>query len=187
MIIDVKDKDSVWIAADSGSTNLGLHEEDLILEDNLTLWRVPGKPDALMASTHAEGIDLDRLRYEEDLPLAEPLTRNSLLLETVPQMKALFDECGMLRSGEAWQNCLIAKGDRAFIIHTDFTCCDVEDFHVLGYGGEYAHGAMLHYKSLPPLERIAQVFRALKRIRNTKYFPIVVMNTKTAERTVIYE
>ena len=50
-----------------------------------------------------------------------------------------------------------------------------------------AYGAMMYYKDLPPVERIVQTFRTLEKMRCTKHFPVVIMNTMTKDRIVIYK
>ena len=93
----------------------------------------------------------------------------------------------MMDGKESWQTFLVAKGDKAFVILPAFTCCEIEDFDVRGMGEDIAYGAMMYYKDLPPVERIAQSFRTLEKMRRTKHFPLVLMNTMTQERVVIYE
>lgn len=187
MTITLKDKDSVWIAVNAGGLAVNIHQEDQIHEDNLKLWRVPGVKNCLMASLRADGMDLNRIRYQKHLGLSAPLTQSNLILKVIPKLKTVFEETDMMDGKESWHTFSIAKGDKAFVIHPSFTCCEVEDFDVHGNGKDIAWGAMEYYKELPPTERIAQTFRTLEKMRRTKHFPIVLMNTMSKDRIVIYE
>ena len=41
-------------------------------------------------------------------------------------------------------------------------------------------------KDLPPVDRIAEAFRAIEKVKYEMQFPIVIMNTKNNERVVLY-
>ena len=187
MTITLKDGNSVWIAVGAGNIMPNAHIDDLICEDNLHLWRVSGVKNCIMASVRAGGIDLDRLRYQNKLGISSSLNQSDLILKTVPKLKELFASCDMMDGNESWQTLLIAKDDKAFAILPSFTCCEIEDFDTRGGGADVTYGAMAYYKDLPPKERIAQSFRILEKARSTKYFPVVMMNTVSRERIVIYE
>ena len=187
MTITLKDKDSVWIAVGAAAVMVRSHNDDVIHEDNINLWRVTGVQNCIMSSVSAGGIDLDKIRYQKHLGLSTPLSASNLILKVIPKLKAAFEATDMMDGKESWHTFLVAKGDKAFVIHPTFTCCEVEDFDVRGTGEDIAHGAMEYYKALPPVERIAQSFRVLEKMRRTKHFPIVMMNTMSQERIVIYE
>ena len=187
MTIVLKDNKSVWMAVGAAGVAINVHNDDLIHEDNLNLWRVPNVQNGLMSSARAGGIDIDRIRYQRHLGLSEKLTHRNLLLKTVPKLKHIFEECDMMDGKESWQTLLVAKGNKAFVIHPTFTCCEIEDFDVRGNGEDTALGAMMYYKDLPPVERIVQTFRTLEKMKRTKHFPVVIMNTMTKDRIVIYE
>ena len=187
MTITLKDKNSVWIGVGAAGALICAHTEDALHEDNVNLWRVKDVKNCIMSSVRAGGIDVDRIRYQKHLGLSAPLTANNLILKTVPKLKQIFEETGMMDGKESWQTFSVAKGDKAFVILPTFTCCEIEDFDVRGMGEDIAYGAMMYYKDLPPVERIAQSFRALEKMRRTKHFPLVLMNTMTQERVVIYE
>ena len=134
MTITLKDQNSVWIAVGAGCVGIRLHEEDLIHEDNVNLWRVSGVENCIMGSVRAGGIDLDRIRYQKHLGLSAPLTMNNLILKVIPKLKKVFEETDMMDGKESWQTFSVAKGDKAFVILPSFTCWEIEDFDVRGNG-----------------------------------------------------
>ena len=187
MTITLKDKNSVWIAVGAAAVMVRSHNDDAIHEDNINIWRVPNVQNCIMASLHAGGNDLNRIRYQKHLGLSAPLSASNLVLKTIPKLKQIFEETDMMDGKESWQTFSVAKGDKAFVIYPSFTCCEVEDFDVRGNGEDIACGAMEYYKDLPPVERITETFRTLEKMRRTKHFPLVLMNTMNKERIVIYE
>ena len=187
MTITLKDKNSVWIAVGAGAGMYDVHKDDLFHEDNLNLWRVTGVQNCIMASLRSGGHDLNRISYQKHLGLSAPLTQSNLILKTIPKLKQIFEETGMMDGKESWQTFSVAKGNKAFVILPTFTCCEIEDFDVRGCGEDIAYGAMAYYKDLPPVGRIAESFRTLEKMRRTKHFPVVLMNTMSKDRIVIYE
>ena len=188
MIITLKDEKSVWVGISTEGLRYDVDEEDVLCEENLNMWRPERVSNCLMAFRRAGGRDLDALRYRKHLGLSASLNHSNLLLKIIPKIKAVFEECEMMDGKESWQTFVIAKEDRAFVVLPTFTCCEIEDFDTRGGAGEdILHGAMLQYSNLPPVERIAEAFRCLNKLRSPKYFPLVIMNTKTKERIVVYE
>ena len=187
MIITLKDKNSVWIAVGTGESFMEMHLEDMVHEDNANVWRFPEHSETIMGSSYAGGIDLNRIRYEGFSGVGEPLTLDNMLLKVVPSLRKIFEECDMMNGNRSWRTLSLATKDRAFIIQNDFTCYEVEDYEVLGNGEDVGCGAMEYYKDLPAVERIAQTFRVLESDRRRRQFPVVMMNTMTKERVVIYE
>jgi len=188
MIITVKDKNCVWIGVSTETTSWNLHEEDRLYEENFNLWRAEGGSNCLLASLCTHGRDLDLLHYRKHMGLSAPLSQKNLLLKFIPKLKNLLEECDMMDGKEGWQTLVVAKKDRAFVVLPTFTCYEVEDFDVRArYEEDYLYGAMMQNRHLPPAERIADAFRAVRELRPNKVFPIVIMNTETKERIIISE
>ena len=189
MIITLKDKNSVWVGVSTEASSFEIHKEDVIHEDNLKMWRVDGVENCLIASLHGGGIDLDRLRYRKHLGLSAHLNLSNLITKTVPKLENLFEECGMMDGKERWQTLVVAKGDKAFVILPNFTCCEVENFEVCSKRSweNVAYGALAFHRELPPVERITEAFRTLREMKQVNHFPIVIMNTKSNDRIVVYE
>lgn len=186
MVIVLKDKGSVYVAVGTNRVNSPMHTEDKINEENVSVWRVPNSEDAIMASTIAYGLDVDILRYK-DFKLSGAMTQNGLWRKVIPEIKSVLASCDMMDGDEAWEPFVIAKGNRAFYINCAFMCREITDFMTLGNLEEVTHGAMLKHRDKPPVERIAESVRFAERVGKDRIFPIVIMNTQTRERTVLYE
>lgn len=189
MIIVLKDKDSVYIAASVECTYTNTHVEDIINEENLKMWRPEGKDGCIMAcvTPHAPGIDV--LRYENIEALNRPLTSSVVIREINPYLKELFAKQHMLDGEEMWSNIVIAKDDKAFYITPNFTVCDIEDFDSIGNRSseDIAYGFLAMNRELDPIDRIVGAFRTVEEGDVNKHFPIVIMNTKSKTREVIYK
>ena len=189
MIIALKDKDSVYVAASIEYSYTDMHTDDIINEENLKMWHPEGKEGSIMASVtpHAPCIDLMRgIDFEE---FDKPLTSATVIREFCPHLKGMLEEAKMLNDGEMWSEVIIAKDDKAFCITTNFTVCDVEDFEAIGRSSteDIAYGFLAMNRELAPIDRIAGAFRAIEAGDASRHFPIVVMNTKSKTREVIYK
>ena len=186
MIITIKDKDSVWVGVSIDNTYSSIHSDDIINEDNLKMWRTSG---AIMASYKADGIDIDRIRYQKHLGLSGKVDHKSLITNTIPKLKRVFEETGMMDGTSSWHALVVAKEDRAFEIGPTFVCSEIEDFEVTGNRrrSEGALGSLMCNQDQPPVERIAKAFRDVEVIESEIQFPVVIMNTKMKDRIVIYK
>ena len=190
MIIALKDNDTIWLATGTIGHYRCLHTEDLIHEDNLKLWHPFDRPDVIMGVNDASAPHLDGLRYSDHDLFDGDLTADAIIRSFIPDLKAYCkDHDGLDEDGEMWRPLILAKGDRAFIICEDFSVEEVEDFDALtGRDNEdLAMGALQLSIGRPPVERLTEAFRALSQGSLQRYFPIVIMNTRTDERIVVRE
>ena len=188
MIIVLKDKDFVWVGVSAEKSYDGMHINDMIHEDNLNMWSAEGVPNCIVASLHVGGIDLDRLRYANDIGLSDELSQKNMIINVIPKIQDLFYECGMFDGREGWHTLVIAKESKAFVLASNFECTEIEDFDIFGKRDieDVAYGAMVVHKNLPPIERITETVRTVEKTRATKHFPIVIMNTKENNKIIIY-
>lgn len=186
MVLALKDTDSVWLAASVKDTCCGVNMEDNILEDNLKMWRPLGKTGVIMATS---GISpaADLLRYCDLAELDGPLTHATLFHRILPTIKERLKERDLLNGERLWDELILAKEDKAFVVTWNFTLLEVEDIASIGSsrGEDIVYGAARLFCDLPPVERLAEIFRTTARGCKAVHFPIVIMNTKTDERIVI--
>ena len=103
-------------------------------------------------------------------------------------MKERLSEFRQLdKDGENWGGFLIARGGKAFYLMSTFTYEEVEESYAVGRFDAVARGTLLLTKGMPPLERIKAACREVERAYKCKQFPVMVMNTSTEERTVLYD
>lgn len=187
MIIILKDKETVYVAASVDATYTATHPEDILNPENLKVWRAAGSDNTLMASFNPNSPCIDLLRYTDFEVLHKPLTSPVMIREVCPTLKEFYAEQQALDEEELWSSLVIAKEDKAFLVKPNFTVCDVEDFECIGFdtSEDVAFGFLTMNPELSPIERIAGAFRAVEAGGGNKQFPIVIMNTKTGFRTVI--
>ena len=189
MIITLKDSNSVWVGVSMECTYDDISIQDILHEDNLKMWRVPSAGDCIIASLRCDGADIDCLRYQKSLGIPDSLDHKRIITKVIPKLKHIFEQTDMMDGNESWQNIVIAKGDKAFEISPSFVCTEVEDFGVVGSRRRVSvvYGAMKMNSDLPPAERIADAFRTAQRLKAEIEFPVVIMNTRSKERIVVYE
>lgn len=187
MILILKDKDSIWMASSIENTFGGVNTKDILLPDNLKMWRPLDKAGAIMATTGVA--QADALRYTDFMALNAPLTQTSMIRNILPTAKALLKDQGRLNGNRLCQEIAVAKDDKAFVATTACTVLEVEDFAAIGYpqSEEVALGAARLCRDLPPIERITEIFHTIERADKSVHFPVVIMNTRSDERIVIYE
>lgn len=188
MVFILKDSDSVWMVASAENTPIGVHTGDLHSEENLKMWRPLGTQDTIMASAATDRMT-DVLRYADFAAFDAPLTQTSLIRNIIPTAKELLRDKKQLNGEHFWSEIAIAKGDKAFVVKSPGTVLNVDTFDVLGHSSstEIIFGAAHLYRDRPPVERIAEIFRAVERTSRAGHFPIVIMNTKSKTREVIYK
>lgn len=186
MVFILKDSDSVWMAASEEDTLIGMHTDEFLSEENSKIWRPLGAEDTIMASTNT-GRMTDVLRYTDLASFDAPLTQTRLIRHILPTVKAILRDKGQLNGEHFRSELAIAEGDKAFTVTCNGTVRSVQDFDVLGHSvsAEIIFGAAHLYRDLPPVERIAEIFRAVNRTASAGHFPLVIMNTKTKDRIVI--
>lgn len=187
MLIAIKEKNNVHIAVSAYGAYDEISEADMLHEENLPLWRVDGVPKCLMSAAGIPSLGDDLVRYM-DWKRMPALTQANLVTKIIPKMKERLSEFRQLdKGGRSWDGFLIARGGRAFYVLSSFTCEEVEESYAVGRYDAVARGALLLTKGLPPLERIKVACREVERVSKYKQFPVVVMNTATEERTVLYD
>ena len=186
MILALKDRDSIWVAVSTKSTYTGVNMEDVILEENLKMWRPAGHENAILAVEGAS-MTAEVLRYADLAAPNEPLTHATLIQDLLPSIKERLHERNALNGERMWDQMLIAKKDKAFVVTCNFSLLEVENVAAVGSARseDLAYGAARLRCDLPPVERITEIFRTLERAEKYRHFPLVIMNTMSDERIVI--
>lgn len=187
MIIALKDKDSVYVAASIEGTYTAFHVDDILSQDNLKLWRSFFDDKTLIASLSAGSPGVDNVRYTDFDALKKPLNNDIIIREFIPALKDVFTQRNILDSGELWHDFLIARDDRAFVITPKFEVCEVEDFEAVGRSDseDVAFGYLQMSKEFDPIDRIVGAFKLVEESEGRRHFPIVIMNTTTQDRIVM--
>lgn len=187
MLIIIKEKNNVHIALTAWGTADCICEADMLLEENLPLWRVENAPKCLMATTGVSSLGYDLLRYG-DFHLRTALTPINLVTKIIPAMKEKLEAFDQLdKDGDNWGGIVIAKGNKVYHLACDFCYEEIEESLAIGRDSDVARGALRMTRGLPALERIKEVCRIMETTYKYKEFPVVVMSTATQGRTVLYD
>jgi hypothetical protein len=185
MVIVRKTDEKILVGLTVTDALVNMTKRDLLLSENLPFWKVKGTKDCYV---FAEDLTLatDLLRYN-DYIFKNVTDGNSVITEVVPKIKELLDKYSQVINGKEWESqLLIIKGDKIFTIGRYFTVSEINDFDALGYK-PYLLGGLEVSKDLSPEESILFAVRMLNKSRSKNLFPLVLFDTKTKKRKVIYE
>ena len=151
----VKDEGTVYIAA---STTAVLYcgymdQASCLLPENLQVWKVPND-DGIVACAAGSGFEGDVFRYDGKLIEGE-LTKEKLVLETVPKLRRVLGRYGKLdKDGDMQVRCAFAQKDRVFVISTGFCVSEITDCAAYGRNAGRGTSALRIAKEMKPEERI---------------------------------
>lgn len=155
-------------------------ESDAALKDNRPMWHAGKHKKTLLGVFGSERL-ADTLRYEKIV--TGPISKNNLVLVTVPVIRAIADEFGLLKDTEFTSNVYVAEGDKAYKICTDGAVFNIEKVY-----SDHMEIAMGLYDSegiSDPYEYIRKFATCLEEVSGRIHFPQIVMNTKDGSTVVI--
>jgi len=184
MIVSFKHDGIVWLGVDYELLIwTGMSQNDGSLEKNLSYWRAEGTINTMIA-TSARPRDQDIIRY---LPLIkEPLSLASLQLETIPEMKKVFERYGCLsKEGYFDDTFLVVDATHIFEIDPHRLATEYEDVHASGTYALLCIETLQITKHLPPLDRFRHMISVLNEYRGRLSSRFHVFNLQTMEKTIL--
>ena len=155
-------------------------ESDVKLKDNCPMWHAGKHKKTLLGVFGSERL-ADVLRYEKIV--SGPISKNNLVLTTVPVVRAIADDFGLLKDTTLVSNVYVAEGDKAYKICSDGSVFKIEK--VYSDHMEIAMGAYDSEEISDPYEYIRKFAIYLAEISGRETFPQIVMNTKDGSVAVI--
>ncbi len=187
LTVTVKDGDAVYLAAPL-DLDVGLDEEEALLEDNLSIFLAPEGEGCYLTCTYPPALLTDLLRCHP-LGLTGKLTSQKMINEFLPALKELAAAHGQMRDEDEDSllcSVTVAKDGVAFCIDADLAVNEIADFLAEGRRERAATAALLSTVDAPPLERIRAAFTAAALDDpHTTYFPVLAVNTKTGKRVIL--
>ena len=184
MIIAKKSGDRIVVGVTVADSLVNMTERDLSLAENIPFWKVKGNKDCYV---FAEDLTLatDLLRYN-DYVFKNVSDGNSVISDVVPKMKELFGRYSCIIGKDEWDSqLLIIKDNKMFTIGHYFTVSEVDDFVGLGFE-TYLFGGLEENRDKPTEESILVSLKSLNRMRSRNFFPLVLFDSKTKKRKVIF-
>ena len=184
MVIARKDGDRIVVGSTVADTLIDMTERDLSLLENIPFWKVKGEKNCYV---FAEDLTFatDLLRFN-DYVFKNITDGNSVITNVVPKMKELLSKYSQIINGKEWDSqLLIIKDNKMFTIGHYFTVSEVDEFAGLGYE-QYLLGGLEESRDKSLEESILFAVRNLNRMRCRNFFPLMLFNSKTKKRKVVF-
>lgn len=185
MVIALKDKDKVVVLSTIADVVEDISTYDMALVENVPGWKVRGTKDCFVFA--------DSVKYAVDLlrchnGIFKNITDgNSVIADVVPQMKELLDRYACIYNNREWDASLVVvKGNKIFTINRYFIVSEVDDFVGVGYDS-YLNGALEESADIPTEDRLMFAVDHVCKMCNKSLFPLVLFDTKSQKRNVIYK
>ena len=182
MYIAIKENKKMYLAVTNSEYLVNMSAKDMLLEDNLTRWKIAGRKGWYMATARFNPTT-DVLRYAKGL-LAKEITYQSLLTHTIPKMKQLLGERDLVKDKYWYNEALIVNNDKAYIIDGYFCLREMTDFDVGDARADIVRGCLEFTKNLPTKVRIYEGIHSVEEMRGKAHFPAVLLDIETGKKDV---
>lgn len=184
MVVAIKKDDRVVVGISVGDSLIDMTENDLALYENVPFWKVKGNKNCYVFAEDMK-FSTDLLRYNDYI--FKDVSDGKSVIETVmPRMKELLKKYGQTTEDTKWDSrLLIVKDNKTFIVDRYFSVDEADEYVGLGYESILV-GGLEESKGLPPKESILFALKTFNRARNRNIFPLVLFDTKTKKKEVIF-
>lgn len=184
MLVAIKEKDKMCLGATIADDAINMSSGDMLLDENVNVWKISDLDGWYMVCSRYNPA-MDLLRYNRGL-FAQEITYQSIILHTIPKMKQILGERGLIR-GKCWYNeLLIMNKEKGFLIDSYFCLNELYDFCVEGSRVEVARGSLACTKNLSAKMRICEAFYAMESARGIRYFPVIFWDLASGKREEWY-
>ena len=193
VIVAIKEKGRIYIGCDSQVTSGGTRTT-LKNPNNYKIWNVKGAEEVIMGSV-GDVRDACIIRTCSDLIDDYDLYRDAIgfsyvVNHIVPTIIERMRDRHFIEDGQfRFMNSsfLLAYKDRLFVIYTDSTVIEVDDYVAIGSGKNEAIGSLLSTEGQDPSVRIIKAIKASAASDIYVDYPIVLGNTEKKGFEVITE
>lgn len=184
MFVAVKDNDRFLIGCTIRDTLDCMEYSDLVLEDNMPVWKVKGKKNVVVACGEIDFAST-LLKYNKRLFDVE-ITDDGIFRELVPMMKRFLDRFDLVDDKGHWDNeLIIANNDISYIIGPDFSVVKVDDYYCSAVYYNLVMGSLSTDKVKPAKKRIIDACALVEKMKARKMFPLAIYDTKTRKRKIV--
>ena len=182
MVIALKENNKIYAGVSASDSLINMNRKDMVLDENLPLWKIPGHKGWYVMCTKLLPM-VDVLRYTDGL-FAKEITHQSLIRHTIPRMKEVLGERGLLK-GKTWCNtALIFNAEKAYVMDAYFCVSELYEIETNGRQFELTRGSMEFTKGLPPKVRLREAFGSIYLARCKDVFPVVLMDAESGKKEI---
>lgn len=184
MFVAVKKDDGFLVGYSILDDCINMDESDMVLEDNIPVWKVRGKKGVLvMCGKHDFASTL--LKYNKklfnfDICDKEMYGGFALRLKNFLRDYYLIDDKG------SWCNeLLVVNGSTAYMISAYFDISKVTDYYSSGSWFRLITGSLTESIGRNAETRIVDAFRLVEKMRNCVLFPISIYDSRNGKRKIV--
>lgn len=180
MYIAIKDKNTTYVGVSNVDSLVNMSTKDMLLDENMNVWKIVGHKGwyAVCGRSYAE---TDLLRYSKGL-FDKEISYQSILSCTIPKMKKILEERGLVKDRCWYNELLIVSKDKAYIIDGYFCVCEMLDFSIADAREDIMRGSMEFNKELPARKRICEAIHSVEEMRGRSRFPAVILDVATRKK-----
>jgi len=194
VVVAIKEKDNVYIGADSqvikGGTRTMLKNPN-----NYKVWTVNNANHCLMA--HVGNLrDGNVVRTMDGLVSDYNVYKNHIgfdfvVRKVLPDIIKELKDFGYIKDGPVFEEMdssfLFAYEDQLFLIGSDGSVLEIDDYCAIGSGSDQAIGSLLSTEGEDPIARIIKAIKASAASDIYVDYPIIITDTKKCKFSVIDE
>ena len=192
VVIAIKDKDKVYLAADSQCT-CGASKLTLSNPNNYKIWKTKGLDNSIMCHTGACR-DLGVIRFNNFIPETRALC-GDIDIEFV-QGEMVYDMFDALKEHEFTESeegphmasgYLFAYKDKVYEISRWMYVLEIDDYTAMGSGRDSAMGSLASTEGEPIESRLLKAVIAASNIDLCVGYPIIITDTESCEFKIFDE
>ena len=184
MFVALKGKETTYVAYSNVDSLLDMSTRDLLLAENASAWKISGRK-GWYAVCGRSYVEVDVLRYTKGL-FPKEITYQSLLKHTIPKMKQVLDERGLIKDGCWYNELLLVHKDKTYCIDGYFCLGEVTDYEVSSTRTDIMRGCLAWTKDMPAKARVLEAVHSVEFLRGKVYFPITLLDAATGKKEVWY-
>ena len=184
MIAILKTEDDTFVASANRDAFIDLSLSDLLLDENLGVWKLKGHKGWFVA-VRKPMTSSDLLRYEDEL-FADEISLISLSRHTLPMMRKIFAERGILNDGTWFNNLYVFNSQVAYCVDSYFNVYEVDFIETAGKDAIVLRGSLefTNGSKLTPLERLNEAYHGLELNRQHQLYPVVALQASTGKKQI---
>ena len=157
--------------------------DQALVPDNMPLFKA-ATANVMIAGDNV--CDLDAIRYLR-LPFPATLNAPKLTDKVLPKIKAALKALDRLDENGDISYMAFAKGDKAFMLTSNFCFVEIEKEKAFGWQAERLRYALILTQGQPVMQRVKSIYQLVGRQLKANMFPLVVMDSKSFQIQIIEE
>ena len=130
--------------------------------------------------------DLEAIRYLR-LPFPAELTAPKLTEKVLPIVKSALKALDRLDEDDNVSYMAFAKGDRAFMLTSNFALAEIEKEKAFGWQAERLRYALLATQGEPMIQRVKKIYQTVGKQLSINMFPLIMADSKSFQVKILQE